>query len=156
MLCQRLLRIILFMLLGVSLAAARDIALISNKTTAPGAIALPELVKLCMAQTLRWPDGKPVTFVMRSPSSPEMKTVLDKLYGMSENELNSLIVASNRGRPAHPAIFVATSDEELVNKVAGTPGAIGVVDVYSINSSVAVVKVGGKLPLEPGYLLHGN
>ena len=35
-------------------------------------------------------------------------------------------------------------------------GAIGVVDVYAINSSVAVVKLGGKLPLEPGYLLHGN
>jgi len=43
-----------------------------------------------------------------------------------------------------------------VNKVASTPGAIGVVDVYSINSSVEVVKIGGKLPLEPGYLLHGN
>jgi hypothetical protein len=153
---QRLLRIILFVLLGVSLAAARDIALISNKSTSPGAVALPDLVKLCKAQTSRWPDGKPVTFVMRSPSAPEMKTVLDKLYGMSEPELNSLIVASNRGRPVHPAIFVATSDEELVNKVAGTPGAIGVVDVYSINSSVAVVKVAGKLPLEPGYLLHGN
>jgi ABC-type phosphate transport system substrate-binding protein len=51
---------------------------------------------------------------------------------------------------------VATSDEDLVNRVASTPGAIGVVDVYSINSSVAVVKIGGKLPLEPGYLLHGN
>ena len=34
--------------------------------------------------------------------------------------------------------------------------AIGVVDVYSINSSVAVVKLAGKLPLEPGYVLHGN
>jgi hypothetical protein len=33
---------------------------------------------------------------------------------------------------------------------------VGVVDVYSINSSVAVIKIGGKLPLEPGYLLHGN
>ena len=48
------------------------------------------------------------------------------------------------------------SDEELVNKVASIPGAVGVVDVYAINSSVAVVKLGGKLPLEPGYLLHGN
>jgi hypothetical protein len=28
--------------------------------------------------------------------------------------------------------------------------------VYAINSSVRVVKVAGKLPLEAGYLLHGN
>jgi hypothetical protein len=51
---------------------------------------------------------------------------------------------------------LASSDEDLLNKVASLPGAVGVVDVYSINSSVAVVKLGGKLPLEPGYLLHGN
>ena len=59
-------------------------------------------------------------------------------------------------RSMHPAIIVVDSDEELVNKVASIPGAIGVVDVYAINSSVAVVKIAGKLPLEPGYLLHGN
>ncbi len=93
---------------------------------------------------------------MRAPSVPEMKVVLEKVYGMSESELSGLIVTSNHGRPNHPAILVATSDEDLVNKVASLPGAIGVVDVYSINSSVAVVKVAGKLPLEPGYLLHGN
>ena len=52
--------------------------------------------------------------------------------------------------------MVVDSDEDLVNKVASIPGAVGVVDVYAINSSVSVVKIGGKLPLEPGYLLHGN
>jgi len=155
-LCQRFLRVFIFVLLAVSLAAARDIALVSNKSNALGAITVPDLVKVCKAQTNRWPDGKPVTFVMRSPSAPEMKVVLEKVFGMSESELSSLIVTSNHGRQNHPAILIATSDEDLVNKVASTPGAVGVVDVYSINSSVAVVKVGGKLPLEPGYLLHGN
>ena len=52
--------------------------------------------------------------------------------------------------------LVVNSDEDLVNKVASIPGAVGVVDVYAINSSVAVVKIAGKLPLQPGYLLHGN
>ena len=81
-----------------------------------GAITVADLVKVCKAQTNRWPDGKPVTFVMRSPSSPEMKMVLEKVYGMSESELNSLIVTSNHARTNHPAILVATSDEELVNR----------------------------------------
>ena len=156
MLCHRFLRVCIFVVIGASLAGARDIALVSNKSNAVGALTVTDLVRLCKAQTSHWPNGKPVTFVMRSPSAPEMKIILEKIYGMSENELNSLIVTSNRGRPAHPAILVATSDDELLNKVASTPGAIGVVDVYSINSSVAIVKIGGKLPLEPGYLLHGN
>jgi hypothetical protein len=147
---------VLFVFASVSLAAARDIALVSNKSTNRGDVTVAELVKVCKAQASHWPDGKPIMFVMRSPSVPEMKMVLEKVYGMSENELNSLIVTSNRGRSAHPAILVVDSDEELMNKVASTPGAVGVVDVYSINSSVAIVKIAGKLPLEPGYLLHGN
>jgi hypothetical protein len=153
---RRFLHVSIFVLISASLASARDLALVSNKSNAMGAITLADLVKVCKAQTNRWPDGKPVTFVMRSPSAPEMKVVLEKVYGMSQSEVNGLIVTSNHGRPSHPAIFVAASDEELVNKVASLPGAIGIVDVYSINSSVAVVKVAGKLPLEPGYLLHGN
>ena len=156
MLCQRFLRVSILILISASLASARDLALVSNKSNAVGAITLPDLVKVCKAQTNRWPDGKPVTFVMRSPSVPEMKVVLEKVYAMSQSEVDGLIVTSNHGRPNHPAIVIASSDEDLVNKVASLPGAIGVVDVYSINSSVAVVKVAGKLPLEPGYLLHGN
>lgn len=153
---QRFLRVSIFVIVCASLASARDLALVSNKSNTVAAVTVADLVKICKAQNNRWPDGKPVTFVMRSPSVPEMKVVMEKLYGMSESEVNSLIVTSNRGRPNHPAILIATSDEELVNQVASTPGAIGVVDVYSINSSVAVVKIAGKLPLEPGYLLHGN
>jgi ABC-type phosphate transport system substrate-binding protein len=153
---RRLLGVGLFLAASVSLAAARDLALVSNKTNAISAITLPDLVKVCKAQTNRWPDGKPVTFVMRTPASPEMKLLLEKVYELPEAQVTELVVAANHGRANHPAILVVGSDEDLVNTVASTPGAVGVVDVYAINSSVAVVKVGGKLPLEPGYLLHGN
>ncbi len=156
MLYQRFLRITIFVLISASLASARDLALVSNKSNAVAAMTVSDLIKVCKAQNKHWPDGKPITFIMRSPSAPEMKLVLQKVYDMPENEVNGLIVTSNHGRPNHPAILVVSSDEELVNKVASLPGAIGVVDVYSINSSVAVVKIAGKLPLEPGYLLHGN
>lgn len=156
MLYQYFLRISIFLLVSASLASARDLALVSNKSNALGTMTVVDLVKICKAQNNHWPDGKPITFIMRSPSTPEMKLVLEKIYDMPEGEVNGLIVTSNHGRPNHPAILVVASDEELVNKVASLPGAIGVVDVYSINSSVAVVKIAGKLPLEPGYLLHGN
>ena len=146
----------MIILASVALASARDLALVSNKSNTVNTVSVPDLVKVCKAQVNRWPDGKPVTFVMRKPATPEMKMVLEKVYGMSETEVNTLIVTANHGRANHPAILVVASDEELVNQVASLPGAVGVVDVYSINSSVSVVKVAGKLPLEPGYLLHGN
>ena len=146
----------LFLAASVSLAAARDLAVVSNKGNTVKAIALPDLVKICKAQTNRWPDGKPVTFIMRAPASPEMRVFLEKVYELSEAQVQELIATANHGRTNHPAIIVASSDEDLVSKVASIPGALGVVDVYAINSSVAVLKVAGKLPLEPGYLLHGN
>jgi ABC-type phosphate transport system substrate-binding protein len=146
----------LFLAASVSLAAARDLALVSNKANGVSVLTVPDLIKVCKAQTNRWPDGKPVTFIMRAPSTPEMKMFLEKVYEMPEGQVRELIATANHGRANHPAILVVESDEDLVNKVASIPGAVGVVDVYAINSSVAVVKLAGKLPLEPGYLLHGN
>lgn len=141
---------------STSLAAARDLAVVSNKANAVAAITLPDLVKVCKGQNNHWPDGKSVTFIMRNPSVPEMKFFLEKVYELPESQVRDLIATANHGRTGHPAVMIVDSDEDLVNKVASIPGAIGVVDVYAINSSVAVVKVAGKLPLEPGYLLHGN
>jgi hypothetical protein len=153
---RKALSLCLFLAASVSLAAARDLALVSNKANSLSVIALPDLVKVCKGQTNRWPDGKPVTFIMRNPSTPEMKFFLEKVYELPESQVKELIATANHGRMGHPAVMIVDSDEDLVNKVASIPGAVGVVDVYAINSSVAVVKVAGKLPLEPGYLLHGN
>ena len=153
---RRIFSIFLFVAVSVSLASARDLAVVSNKTNSLTTITLPDLVKVCKAQTNRWPDGKAVTLIMRAPSDPEMKLFLEKVYELPESDVKDLIATANHGRTNHPAIMIVDSDEDLVNKVASIPGAVGVVDVYAINSSVAVVKVAGKLPLEPGYLLHGN
>jgi hypothetical protein len=141
---------------GATLAQAKDLALIANKGSAVSSMTMPDLVKLCKAQTPHWPDGKSVTLVMRDPASAEMRMVLEKVYGMSPQAVNELIATVNHGKASHPMIIVVTSDDDLVHKVAGTPGAVGLVDVYAINSSVDVMKIAGKLPFEPGYPLHGN
>ncbi|HTK95239.1 MAG TPA: hypothetical protein VL382_06335, partial [Terriglobales bacterium] len=54
------------------------------------------------------------------------------------------------------SVMIVPSDEVAVKTVAITPGAVGFVDVYSINSSVGVLKIETKSPLEPGYALHGQ
>ncbi|HVO81830.1 MAG TPA: substrate-binding domain-containing protein [Terriglobales bacterium] len=153
---QRVLAIGLLVLGWSTAALSKDLALVSNKTNTVTNLSLPELVKMCKGQIQRWPDGKPVTFIMRDPASPEMRLVLEKVYGMSKEEVSALIAAANHGRVNHPAIVIANSDEDLVRKVETTPGAAGLVDVYSITGGITVLRVGGKLPLEPGYALHGN
>jgi ABC-type phosphate transport system substrate-binding protein len=138
------------------LAGAKDLALVSNRTNTVTAMTVGELAKVCKGQISRWPDGKPVICIIRNPATPDMKVALDKLYGLSKEELAAAVEAANHGRRNHPAVIVVDSDEALVKQVESTPGAVGLVDVYAITGGVTVVKVGGKLPLEPGYPLHGN
>ena len=153
---RRVLAAALFMLGWTATAQCKDLALISNKSNEVVAITLPELVKVCKGQTSRWPDGKPVSFITRDPAAPEMKLLLEKVYGMSKDEVKAAIASANHSRANHAAIVVGDSDEAVVKKVESLPGAVGLVDVYSISGGVTVLKVGGKLPLEPGYSLHGN
>lgn len=153
---RRVLATALVILGWAALAQGKDMALISNKSNDVPAMSLADLAKICKGQTSRWPDGKPVSFVTRDPAAPEMKIVLEKVYGMSKDEVKALIASANHGRADHPAIVVVESDEAAVKRVESIPGAVGLVDVYSINGGVTVLKVGGKLPLEPGYALHGN
>ena len=156
MLRPRVLTFRLIVLGWTAVAQAKDFALISNPTNHVEAVSTAELAKICKGQMERWPDGKPVSLVMRDPASPEMRLVLEKVYAVPKEEVLVLITAANHSRVNHPAIVVVDSDEAVVKKVGSSPGAVGLVDVYAITGSVKVVRVGGKLPLEPGYVLHGN
>jgi ABC-type phosphate transport system substrate-binding protein len=146
----------LLIVLCSTFAGARDVALIANKSNRLEALSQSELMKICKGQSQHWPDGKPVTLITRDPATPEMKLVVEKIYAMPKDEVASLIANANHNRMNHPAILVVDSDEELIKKVANTPGAVGLVDVYAITGSVKVLRIGDKLPLQPGYLLHGN
>jgi hypothetical protein len=137
-------------------ALAKDVALISNKSNNLKGLSFTDLVKVCKGQMGRWPNGRAVTLITSSVSLPDMRIVLQKIYGMTAEEVNELIVAANHGRTDHPAIVVVDSDDSVVKRVEATPGGVGLVDVYSITGGIDVLRVGGKLPLEPGYVLHGN
>ena len=139
-----------------SAAGAKDMALVANKSNGVSDVSMSELVKICKGQVSRWPNDKAVTLITRDPTTPEMKVLLEKVYGMSKEEVKATIASANHGRTNHPAIVVVESDEEVVKRVGSLPGAVGLVDVYSISGGVTVLRVGGKLPLEPGYPLHGN
>ncbi|MBI3478225.1 MAG: hypothetical protein HY010_21025 [Acidobacteria bacterium] len=137
-------------------AAGKDVALISNKNNSLPTIALADLVKVCKGQMSHWPDGKPVTIVMRQPGTPELKMVEDKIYAATSQDVRELISSANHNRADRPAVILGNSDEEIIRKVESMPGAIGLVDIYSITGAVQVIRIGGKLPLESGYALHGN
>ena len=109
-----------------------------------------ELVKILNARTQTWPDGRPVKLVMRDLSSPEMRLVFRKLLAMTPEQAQAFLQSHSH------AIVVSESDDAVLKFVSGTRGAIGIVDLFSITKDVKVLKIDGKLPVEPGYILRGN
>jgi hypothetical protein len=78
---------------------------------------------------------------------------MQKLYGDVSGDRKTAIAKVNESRLT---VKIVGSDEDLLRMVESTPGAVGILDVYSINSSVKVLRVDGKLPFDMGYALKGN
>ena len=133
-----------------SLCTARDLAVITDKSNITSAVSSTDLSKLLKNDTQRWPDGRKVMIFLSNPSSSDAWLLFQKIYNMSMEEARRF--AENH----KDSIVLMGADDLVLKAVAQQPGSIGVVNVYSLNSSVKVMKVDGKLPFEQGYLLHGN
>ena len=120
-------------------------AVVVNKGNSVTNISSVYLAKIVKADTKKWADGSDIVLVLHKASKGEMLT-LQKLNHMSEQELKSKLEARKDG------IVLVDSDDNVLDTVGSTPGAIGLVEVRSVNNMVKVVKVDGKLPLEKGYL----
>jgi hypothetical protein len=129
---------------------AKQLAVIVDKTNNMSGLSATDLAKVFKFDSHKWPDGRPIILVLRDPSTPEMKTAIEKLYHMNLDEFKSLLAAHVSG------VIIVRTEDELLKSVESIPGAVGLVDVYSINSRVNVLKVDGRLPLESGYFLKGN
>src|SRR5215470_13826013 len=155
---ENMVRVLSALLLSAGLAAtaigaSRNMAVIAPSSSKLNDVPLADLAKYCKGTIKAWPDGKNFLIVIKSPDAPEMSGVLQKLFGGSPAEARAVIAKLNEGRTV---VKVVESDEEILRVVEATPGAIGVVDVYSITSAVKVLRIDGKLPFDVGYALKGN
>lgn len=135
---------------SVSLAHAKQLAVITDANNPVVDLSTAELVKIFNAHTQTWPDGKPIKLVVHDPASADMHMVVRKLMAMTPEQAEAFLQAHNR------MMVIADSDDAVLKFVSGTRGAIGIVDLFSITKDVKVLKIDGKLPVEPGYVLRGN
>ncbi len=131
-------------------AAIKNIAVVAPAGSKLPDVTLVVLVKLCKGSQKAWPDGRSFTLVLTDPTAPEMQLTMQKLLGTSAGDVKTTITKLNGSREV---IKVVGTEDDVFRTVAATPGAIGLVDVYSINSSIKVLRVDGKLPFDVGYAL---
>lgn len=142
-----------FLLAAGALAGIKNMAVVASAGSKLSDVSLADLTKLCKGAQKTWPDGKNFTLVMKDPESPEMRVVVQKLFGAAPGEAKAIIAKLNESRLT---VKIVDNDEDLLRTVEATPGAVGIIDVYSINSSVKVLRIDGKLPFDLGYALKAN
>ena len=140
----------LLLVVSVSYPAIKNMAVVVAADSNLPDLTMVEFTKLCKGAQKSWPDGRSFTLVLKDPASPEMHVAVQKLFGVSPADAKTAIAKINEARPL---IKVVGTDEDIFRTVTTTPGAVGLVDVYTINSAVKVLHIDGKLPFDVGYAL---
>jgi hypothetical protein len=143
---------VVFMLACGEIAVAHDVALVTHKNSQVKGVKAADLARM-IKTTHKWPDGRELIVVLTDPSSLEMRIVVQKLLSLKRDEFKTLIDATNKSKMT---FWVVSSDDEALKILQGNTSAIGLMNVYSINGNVDVLKIDDKLPLEPGYVLHSQ
>jgi ABC-type phosphate transport system substrate-binding protein len=144
---QRVAVLLAFLLTFLTPCFAHHMAVVVNKDNTVGNVTSVHLSRIFRAEIKKWPDGKAVVLVLHKDSAGETET-LQRLIKMSPTELKALIAAHK------DSIQLVDSDADVLKIVQSTPGAVGFVDVRSVDNTINVVRVDGKLPMESGYLPH--
>jgi ABC-type phosphate transport system substrate-binding protein len=122
-------------------------AVVVDKDNNVGNVTAAHLTRIFRSEVKKWPDGKTVILVLHKDSAGETET-LERLNKISDAEWKALIAAHR------DSIQIVDSDADVLRIVQSTPGAIGLVDVRSVDNTINVIRVDGKLPMESGYLPH--
>jgi ABC-type phosphate transport system substrate-binding protein len=126
---------------------AHHMAVVVDKDNNVENLTSVHLAKIFRSELRKWPDGKAVVVILHRDSEGEMET-LERLNHASAAEFKAMIDAHK------DTIQFVDSDADVLKMVQSTPGAIGLVDVRSVDDTINVVHVDGKLPMEAGYLPH--
>lgn len=154
---NRLMAICLLAALAAAATAvyATDFAVIVHPSNSTKAMPLGDLGKIFRGKTGTWANGRGITLVLRDPSSPAMKFIIEKVMGVSAEDGKAALTDASHSKSGASIVFVSR-DEDVVKAVEASANAIGIIDVYNITSGVKVIKIDDKQPFDPGYVLKGR
>lgn len=126
---------------------AHHMPLVVNKENTVENVTAAHLSRIFREEVKKWPDGKNVVLILHRDSVGETET-LQRLNKMSASEWKAFLTAHK------DSILFVDTDADVIKAVQADPGAVGMIDVRSIDNSINVVHVDRKLPMEFGHLPH--
>lgn len=126
---------------------AHHTALIVNRDNKVDNVTSAHLSQIIRGEIKQWPNGTGIVLVLHRDSAGE-REALERLTKTSAAEWNTFVFTHKE------SILFVDTDADVLKEVQSEPCAVGLIEVHSIDNSVNVVRVDGKLPMEIGYLPH--
>jgi ABC-type phosphate transport system substrate-binding protein len=139
--------VLAFLCASLTPCFAHHTAVVVNKENAVENVTSAHLARIIRGEIKKWPDGRNIILVLHKDSAGEAET-LERLNKMSAAEWRAFLATRK------DSILFVDTDADVLRTVQAEPGAIGLIEVHSIDNTVNVVHVDGKLPMEFGYLPH--
>lgn len=144
--CLKAKNIGITLILGLSLvffsAQSKAATLIANVSVADSSLSKKSLRRIFIMRQTKWPAGTPIkVFVMEQGSDVHRifcKSVLGLFPYQLERQWNKLVYSGLGEAPG-----VVSNDQEMIERVATTPGAIGYVNEFEPTDGVKVVTIEG-------------
>ena len=139
--------------LSTARAFAGDVVFIVHPRNPQTDISSADLVQILRMEQQHWDAGGRIYLVLQESEAPEKELVLRKLYRMKDAALKlHYLEKLYRGEiAAFPRI--AHSNPAVRKIVAQAPNALGFIDASAVDTTVKVLRIDGKKPGDPGYLL---
>lgn len=127
--------IIVTVLLASSAYGQLQLAVIAHPEVAQDTISKGQLLDYFTGDIQRWPDGKPV-LVMDLGEKGETRNGFYRFLGKRPSRMKSIWLRKMLSGESEPPESLAT-EEEVLARVAQTPGALGFVRHSQVSDAVA-------------------
>jgi len=144
-----------WLLLGLLFAfrASADVALIVNPQNPENDVTASDVKAIFRQEQQHWKAGGKIYLVLQEAGSAEKDLVLKKIYNMSDVELKQYWLGKLFRGEIASFPHVASSSASAKRLVAHAVRALAFVNASVVDSTVKVVRIDGRRPGEPGYLL---
>jgi len=128
---------IIAILIFTSINAYAQVVVIANKSVSENSITASKLNDIYLLKTKAWSNGKAIVPLVIKTDNTTTQKFFGSL-GKSLMEMNKVWMKLQlTGEGQSPEGF--SSEDELIEKVASTPGAIGFVSIDKANDKVKII-----------------
>ena len=136
---MKIVMVIIFFILICTVRASGQVVVIANKSVPVNTLEKTDLLDFYTGDVRKWSDEQQVV-VLDLKSKSEVKEIFYKFIGKSSSRMKSVWLKKMLLGEGDPPVSM-NSEEDLLNKVASTPGAIGYISQATVSEEVKILIV---------------